>query len=75
MAMLAVPLKTTEEVDFMKPLKNFIKNTYADQFKQDEFDSKISELNKLRTSAVCRKLDRHASSIELLGRYVKLSVN
>ncbi|KAJ8035530.1 Programmed cell death 6-interacting protein [Holothuria leucospilota] len=69
MAMIAAPLKSTEAIDFEKPLKNFIKNTYADQFKSDEFDSQISELNKLRTNAVCRKLDRHVSSLDLLHRY------
>lgn len=70
MAMLAAPLKKSEAVDFTKPLKNFIKNTYTNVPEDFKPDTQISELNKLRTNAVVRTLDRHDNSLEVLYRFV-----
>ncbi|XP_071789061.1 programmed cell death 6-interacting protein-like isoform X4 [Asterias amurensis] len=66
--MLAVPLKNSAELDLVRPLKNFIKNTFGDEG-SDDYSSQLDELHRLRNNAVCRKLDKHNTSLETLARY------
>nr|CCF17539.1 ALG-2 interacting protein X/1 [Paracentrotus lividus] len=66
---LAVPLKNSSEVELQRPLQNFIKNTYSDSIDGDEFSQQIKELSKQRSNAVCRKLDKHANSLDMLAKY------
>ncbi|CAH1241324.1 PDCD6IP [Branchiostoma lanceolatum] len=67
---LAVPLKKSSEVDLVKPLEKFIKNTYSGPGgTQDDFVPQLKELDKLRDSAACKTLDRHDSSLELIQKY------
>ena len=67
-AFLAVPSKFSPELDLVRPLKNFIQNTYSSEGDKDEYTQQLGELTKLRTSAVCRKLDKHANSLDTLTR-------
>lgn len=70
MNLLAVPLKCTTEVDFIKPLYN-----YVDSILQVESDLKseikegIVELNKLRSKACVQQFEKNMSSLDLLTRY------
>ncbi|XP_071493136.1 programmed cell death 6-interacting protein-like [Diadema antillarum] len=66
---LAVPLKNSSEVELQRPLQNFIKNTYSDLPEGEDFSQQLKEFSKQRTNTVCRKLDKHANSIDLLGKY------
>ena len=72
-AMLAVPLKNSAELDLVRPLKNFIKNTFGEEG-DDNYSSQLDELHRLRNNAVCRKLDKHNTSLETLARCVQYSV-
>ena len=67
--MLAVPLKNSAELDLVRPLKYFIKNTFGDEG-SDDYSSQLDELHRLRNNAVCRKLDKHNTSLETLARCV-----
>lgn len=62
-----VPLKKASDIDILKPLKNLITSRYqtADQ---ESYVSAINDLARLRSSAVCRTLDNHESSLETLYR-------
>ncbi|XP_060678873.1 programmed cell death 6-interacting protein isoform X3 [Hemiscyllium ocellatum] len=66
---VSVPLKKASEVDLAKPLSKFIQNTYPSGESQAEYIKAAEELNSLRKSAVCRALDKHDSSLEILLRY------
>lgn len=63
-----IPLKKASDIDVLKPLKNLITSRYqtADQ---ESYVSAINDLARLRSSAVCRTLDNHESSLETLYRY------
>lgn len=63
-----IPLKKASDIDVLKPLKNLITSRYqtADQ---ESYVSAINDLSRLRSSAVCRTLDNHESSLETLYRY------
>ncbi|KAK3859625.1 hypothetical protein Pcinc_034275 [Petrolisthes cinctipes] len=63
-----VPLKKASEIDILKPLKNLITSRYQTA-EQESYVGAINELAKLRSSAVCRTLDYHDSSLETLYRY------
>ncbi|XP_041459788.1 programmed cell death 6-interacting protein-like isoform X1 [Lytechinus variegatus] len=65
---LAVPLKNSSEVELQRPFQNFIKNTYSD-VELEDVNSQIKEFSKQRTNAVCRKLDKHATSLDTLAKY------
>ncbi|XP_022084899.1 programmed cell death 6-interacting protein-like isoform X2 [Acanthaster planci] len=67
--MLAVPLKNSAELDFVRPLKNFIRNTFGGEDESNDYTSQLDELHRLRNNAVCRKLDKHSASLEILARY------
>ncbi|XP_048386174.1 programmed cell death 6-interacting protein isoform X3 [Stegostoma tigrinum] len=66
---VSVPLKKSSEVDLAKPLSKFIHDTYPSGESQAEYIKAAEELNNLRKSAVCRALDKHDSSLEILLRY------
>lgn len=66
-----VPLKKASEIDLLKPLKNLITSRYQTA-EQESYIGAINELVKLRSSAVCRTLDYHDSSLETLYRRVHL---
>ncbi|XP_072427207.1 programmed cell death 6-interacting protein isoform X3 [Chiloscyllium punctatum] len=66
---VSVPLKKSSEVDLAKPLSKFIQSTYPSGESQAEYVKAAEELNVLRKSAVCRALDKHDSSLEILLRY------
>ena len=64
---LIIPLKKTQSVDFIKPLSNYIKNTFSGEVLNEVKDS-LAELNQLRSNAVVRSLDKHETSLEVLQR-------
>ncbi|XP_012936236.1 programmed cell death 6-interacting protein [Aplysia californica] len=65
---IAVPLKKTYEVDFVKPLRTFIQNTFT-QADPDDYNQALSEFNKLRTTMITKSVDKHESALEVLYRY------
>jgi len=64
---LQVPLKKTQSVDYVKPLSNYIKNTFSNEIFNENKDS-LAELNQLRGNAVVKSLDKHETSLETLQR-------
>lgn len=71
---LAVPLKSTNEVDLAKPLTSYIETIY--QTSDDigsEIREAVQELNKLRNKACNQPLDKHQSALDVLTRLVVLS--
>ncbi|XP_041371730.1 programmed cell death 6-interacting protein-like isoform X2 [Gigantopelta aegis] len=65
---LAVPLKKTYDVDFVKPLRRFIQETYS-QADPDEYNQALNDFNKLRNSMITKSVDKHESALEVLNRY------
>ena len=65
----AVPLKKTYEVDFVKPLRRFIQETYS-QADPDEYNQALNEFNKLRNLMITKSVDKHESALEVLYRSV-----
>uniref|UniRef100_A0A2P2HW37 Programmed cell death 6-interacting protein-like n=1 Tax=Hirondellea gigas TaxID=1518452 RepID=A0A2P2HW37_9CRUS len=65
---VGIPLKRGSDVDVLKPLKNLITSRYQ-AAEQESYIASINEFSKLRGNAVCRTLDYHESSLELLCRY------
>jgi len=66
--LLSVPLKKSSDVDLVKPLKNIIASLYSTADKPEDFSSSISELNKLRSQALSKTLDKSSAALELLYR-------
>ncbi|KAK7092226.1 programmed cell death 6-interacting protein-like isoform X2 [Littorina saxatilis] len=66
--MLAIPLKKTYEVDLVKPLRNFIQNTFT-QANPDDYNGALTEFNKLRNAMITKSVDKHESALEVLYRY------
>lgn len=66
-AFLAVPLKKTYEVDLVKPLRNFIQNTFSSA-EPDDYNNALSEFNKLRNLMINKSVDKHESALEVLYR-------
>jgi programmed cell death 6-interacting protein len=62
-----LPLKRSDGVDFKKPLEKFIKNTFSAEAVTENEDA-ISELAKLRNTAVMQTLDKHESALEPMLR-------
>ncbi|BFZ06266.1 hypothetical protein BsWGS_09305 [Bradybaena similaris] len=67
-SLLAVPLKKTYELDFTKPLKTFIQNTFT-QANPEDYNPALNELNKLRAAVITKSVDKHESALEVLYRY------
>lgn len=66
---ISVPLKKSSAVDLVKPLSKFVTATYQTSEEQAEYIRAVEELNKLRTNALLRTLDKHESALEILLRY------
>lgn len=64
---IIISLKKTQTVDFIKPLSNYIKNTFSGEVLNEVKDS-LAELNQLRSNAVVRSLDKHETSLEVIQR-------
>ena len=65
---LQVPIKKSQQVDFVKPLSKYISNTFSNDVLNENKDS-LAELNQLRGNAVIKSLDKHESSLEVIQRY------
>ncbi|TKR87931.1 hypothetical protein L596_012257 [Steinernema carpocapsae] len=70
-AFLAVPTKSTNDVDLAKPLKSYIDSIYQDSSDDvsAEVGEAIAELNKLRNRACNQPLDRHQTGLDIITRY------
>ena len=66
---LSAPLKSTDEVDLVKPLSKYIENTFT-QVKQEECAQALNEFNKLRSHVITKMVDRHESALDVLHRWV-----
>ena len=64
---IAVPVKKTWEVDLVKPLKTFVANTFAEA-KPEDYQSALTEFNKLRNQMIAKCGDKHESALEVLYR-------
>ncbi|VDP07123.1 unnamed protein product [Heligmosomoides polygyrus] len=67
---LAVPLKSTSDVDLVKPLTTYIDTVFntSDDNKAEVAEA-VQELNKLRSKACCQPLDKHQSALDIVTRY------
>ena len=70
---LSVPLKKTSEIDLVKPFKNLIALRFSTADNPENFNDAISELNKLRSLACVRAMDKNEAAVEIIARY-KLSL-
>ncbi|CAI4231493.1 unnamed protein product [Auanema sp. JU1783] len=67
---LAIPQKTTNEVDLATPLASYIDSVYnTNDDNKPEITEAVQELNKLRSRAVVQPLDRHQSGLDVITRY------
>jgi programmed cell death 6-interacting protein len=66
---LAVPLKQTQEVELVKPLRSFIQNTFS-QADPDDYNNALNEFSKLRNLMIAKSVDKHESALEVLYRFV-----
>lgn len=66
-AYLAIPPKTTSEVDLVKPLKNFIKTNFSETPAED-YEKALTDFHRLRNHAVAKFNDKHESAIETVGK-------
>ncbi|CAD6194090.1 unnamed protein product [Caenorhabditis auriculariae] len=67
---LCVPLKSTNEVDLVKPLTTYIDTVYnTSDDNRAEVTEAVQELNKLRSKACCQPLDKHQSALDVITRY------
>lgn len=65
---IGVPLKKASETDLVKPLRNFIENTFSNA-EPNDYNTALNEFNKLRNSMIAKSVDRHESALEVLLRY------
>lgn len=66
---ISVPLKQTNEIDFIKPLTSYVNSlTEISADLKNEVNEAIIELNKLRNRSCIQTLDKNQSSLELLTR-------
>ncbi|CAD5119249.1 DgyrCDS7880 [Dimorphilus gyrociliatus] len=68
MAYISLPLKKTWEVDFEKPLRQFISQTF-ENIQESDYKSPLQDLNRLRQNVVSKWNDKHESALEVLYRY------
>ena len=64
---LAVPLKQTQEVELIKPLRSFIQNTFGNADPED-YNNALNEFSKLRNLMLAKSVDKHESALEVLYR-------
>lgn len=72
--LLSAPLKKSSDVDLVKPLKNIIAGIYSTADKPEDYSSAINETNKLRTQALSKTIDKSQPALDLLYRYLHLSL-
>ena len=66
-SLISIPLKKSQSVELIKPLSNYIKNTFSDEKLHDTKEA-LAELNQLRSNAVLKSLDKHETSLDVLQR-------
>ena len=66
--LLSAPLKKTSEVDLVKPLRNLIASLYSNSDTPSDYSTAINELNKLRTQACSKTLDKTIPALEVMYR-------
>ena len=71
---LAVPLKQTQEVELIKPLRGFIQNTFS-QVEPDDYNHALNEFSKLRNLMIAKSVDKHESALDVLYRFVFLHIH
>lgn len=66
---IAIPLKTTNEVDLLKPLKSYVESLaeVSNELRTETVEG-VVELNKLRNRACVQPLDKHQSSLDVITR-------
>lgn len=68
--LLVVPLKKPSEVDVVKPLRNLIQSSYANDANAVDHSEAINEFSKLRNTAIWKAFEKYESSLEILYGYV-----
>ena len=63
--LIAIPSKTTSEVDWIQPLKTLFGQAGITQ----DYEQQLAELQKLRSHVVAKHLEKSVSSIEALQKY------
>lgn len=66
--LLAVPLKKASEIDLVKPFKSLIALRFSTADNPENFNEAIAELNKLRSLACVRALDKNESSLDVCSK-------
>lgn len=64
MELLTVPLKKTNEVDLVKPLKNIIQGSNIQQSDSSLNIEKINSFNKQRNHAVFKVFEKNDAALE-----------
>jgi programmed cell death 6-interacting protein len=66
MELLTIPLKKTNEVDLVKPLKNIIQGSNIKQSDNSQTLEKINSLNKQRNHAVFKVFEKNDAALEAI---------
>ncbi|KAG8178903.1 hypothetical protein JTE90_017602 [Oedothorax gibbosus] len=66
---IAIPLKKTNELDLVKPLKYIFSSFCSSSDAPVNYDESLTELNKLRMNSTWRTLDKHENSLDVMTRY------
>lgn len=66
MELLTIPLKKTNEVDLVKPLKNLIQSPNIKQSDSSQNIEKINSLNKQRNHAVFKVFEKNDAALEAI---------
>lgn len=66
MELLTIPLKKTNEVDLVKPLKNLLQGANVNQTDTSQNSEKISSLNKQRNHAVFKVFEKNDAALEAI---------
>lgn len=65
---IAIPLKKTNEIDLVKPLKYVFSSFCSSADAPVNYDESLNELNKLRMNSTWRTLDKHETSLDVMTR-------
>jgi programmed cell death 6-interacting protein len=66
MELLTIPLKKTNEVDLVKPLKNIIQSANVKQSDSSQNIEKINNFNKQRNHAVFKVFEKNEAALEAI---------
>jgi programmed cell death 6-interacting protein len=66
MELLTIPLKKTNEVDLVKPLKNLIQSANVKQSDNTQNTEKINSFNKQRNHAVFKVFEKNEAALEAI---------